>query len=114
MRGFVHFGFFMVFLAGSTDRLHAQQIDTPTHLIRIYEDNDFIIIWGHGTDNAYTNGTRLVYFYDLHHPSQFFIDKVLLWYGAINTRTYDCGIVDYMLCTVLFLILVSYTMQCYA
>src|SRR5258708_4413618 len=96
MRRFVHFGFFMVFLASSTDRLHAQQIDTPTHLIRIYEDNDFINIWGHGTDNAYTNGTRLDYFYDLPHPSRFFIDKALPKAGEASINTYGWGIVQLM------------------
>lgn len=92
----VYFGFFMVFLVGSTDRLQAQQIDTPAHLIRIYEDNDFINIYGTGTDDAYTNGTRLDYFYDLRHPSRFFIDKALPKAGAASINTYGWGIVQLM------------------
>jgi len=80
----------------SAGRLCAQQPDTPTHMIRIYEDDDFINIWGQGTDNAYTNGTRLDYFYTLQHPSRFFIDKILPKAGAGSVNTYGWGIVQLM------------------
>jgi hypothetical protein len=87
--------FFTVFLFGA-GRLCAQQPDTPIHMIRIYEDDDFINIWGQGTDNAYTNGTRLDYFYNLQHPSGFFLDKALPKAGAGSVNTYGWGIVQLM------------------
>ncbi|HTI91767.1 MAG TPA: lipid A deacylase LpxR family protein [Puia sp.] len=94
MRGIAPLLFtFFFFGAG---RLCAQQPDTPTHMIRIYEDDDFINIWGQGTDNAYTNGTRLDYFYNLQHPSRFFIDKALPKAGAGSVNTYGWGIVQLM------------------
>jgi hypothetical protein len=94
MRRSLHL-FFTVFFF-SAGRLCAQQPDTPTHMIRIYEDDDFINIWGQGTDNAYTNGTRLDYYYNLQHPSRFFIDKVLPKAGAGSVTTYGWGIVQLM------------------
>lgn len=61
------------------------------HLVRVYEDNDFINITGKGTDKGYTNGTRLDYFYTKDHPSHFFIDR---WFplagdGAVNAFSYS-------------------------
>jgi len=41
----------------------------PSRMLRIYEDNDFINITGNSTDKAYTNGTRLDYFYTRRHPA---------------------------------------------
>jgi len=94
MRRFVQLLFTVFFF--SAGQLCAQQPDTPTHMIRIYEDDDFINIWGQGTDNAYTNGTRLDYFYNLQHPSRFFIDKALPKAGAGSVNTYGWGIVQLM------------------
>jgi len=95
MRRIVQLLFFTVFFF-CTGRLCAQQPDTPTHLFRIYEDDDFINIWGQGTDNAYTNGTRLDYFYNLQHPSRFFIDKALPKAGTGSVNTYGWGVVQLM------------------
>ena len=94
MRRFVQL--FLTVFFFSAGRLCAQQPDTATHMIRIYEDDDFINIWGQGTDNAYTNGTRLDYFYNLQHPSRFLIDKVLPKAGAGSVNTYGWGIVQLM------------------
>jgi len=60
--------------------------DSVSHLIRFYEDDDFINIWFHGTDDAYTNGTRIDYFYKPGHPSRFFLDK---WMPAAGDSTID-------------------------
>ena len=86
---------FTVFFIGAS-RLSAQQPDTPTHMFRIYEDDDFINIWGQGTDDAYTNGTRLDYYYNLSRPSRFFIDKALPKAGEGSVNTYGWGIVQLM------------------
>lgn len=48
---------------GRTQGLAGTKKDSVTRLFRIFEDNDFINFWGCGTDNAYTNGTRIDYFY---------------------------------------------------
>jgi hypothetical protein len=52
----------------------AQPLKTP-QLFRIYEDNDFLNIRGNGTDNSYTNGTSLDYFYQQDRPSRLFINR---------------------------------------
>ena len=39
------------------------QSSEPTTLIRLYEDNDFFNLSGHGTDFSYSAGTRLDIFY---------------------------------------------------
>lgn len=59
--------------------------DTLTHLLRIYEDNDFINFWGKGTDEACTNGTRIDYFYrPRSHPHG--VDR---WMPAAGDSTID-------------------------
>lgn len=101
---------FLLF-TGKNDRLYAQveqdttqQNDTtqqtgrdaPTRLLRIYEDNDFINIYGRGTDNAYTNGTRIDLFYTKKHPSRFFIDRVMPKAGDSSVNVYGWGIMQIM------------------
>lgn len=63
------------------------QHDSVSHMIRFYEDDDFINIWFDGSDDAYTNGTRIDYFYRPDHPSHFFLDK---WMPAAGDSTNDC------------------------
>lgn len=60
--------------------------DSVSHMLRFYEDDDFINIWFNGTDDAYTNGTRIDYFYkpDIH--SRFFLDR---WMPAAGDSTID-------------------------
>jgi len=79
-----------------TDRLYAQQ-DTPTHTFRIYEDNDFINFRGKGTDEAYTNGTRLDFFYTKKKPSRFFIDRAMPKAGDSSINTYGWGVMQIMI-----------------
>jgi len=60
----------------TTGRIRAQmpvtaKKDSITRLFRIYEDDDYINFFGCGTDNAYTNGTRLDYFLRSGTPIQF-------------------------------------------
>jgi hypothetical protein len=62
-----------------------------THLLRIYEDDDFINIWGEGTDNAYTNGTRIDYFYQRPQPSHSILDKWMPGAGDSTTDIYSWG-----------------------
>jgi len=96
MRRVVRILFFTVLFVSAEKGLAQEGLDTPTHLIRVYEDDDFINIWGQGSDNAYTNGTRLDYFYNPDHPSRFFIDRLFPKAGAGSVNTYGWGIAQVM------------------
>jgi len=65
-------------------------------MLRIYEDNDFINIRGRGTDEAYTNGTRIDYFYTKKRPPHFFITKLLTAPGDSNINISGWGITQLM------------------
>jgi len=65
-------------------------------MLRIYEDNDFINIFGKGTDEAYTNGTRIDYFYENNRKPVFFIDRLLPRAGNKAANTYGWGIMQLM------------------
>lgn len=71
-------------------RANSQVITTADSIrskLRIYEDNDFMNVRGKGTDESYTNGTRLDYFYQRRRSPRF-VDKWLLPHtgkNAINT-----------------------------
>lgn len=57
------------------------------HLIRIYEDNDLLNVLSEASDDAYTNGLRLDYYYTKDHKSKFFLDRWMPKAGkdAVNT-----------------------------
>ena len=85
------------------DHLNAQSLspktkdpDTLRWMVRLYEDNDFLNARGCGTDDAYTNGTRLDYFYQPRHPSKNPIDHLLPKAGANSINTYGWGIMQLM------------------
>ncbi len=78
------------------DQLNAQtlnpqskQNDTLHWMFRIYEDNDFINAGGCGTDDSYTNGTRLDYFFQPKHPSKNPIDRILPKAGQNSVNIYS-------------------------
>ena len=81
---------------------HAQSVpavaqrDSVTHMVRISEDDDFINIWGNGTDNAYTNGTRIDYFYKPDHRSHSVLDKWMPSAGDSSTNIYGWGLTQLM------------------
>lgn len=68
-----------------------------SHLLRLYEDNDFINITGNGTDKGYTNGTRLDYFFRKQRPSRFFIDSWFPRAGADAVNTFSYSLTQVML-----------------
>jgi lipid A 3-O-deacylase len=70
--------------------------DTLHWLFRIYEDNDFINIRGRGTDDAYTNGTRLDYFYQPRHAPKGFINRALPKAGDSSVNVYGWGLLELM------------------
>jgi len=70
--------------------------DTLYWMFRIYEDNDFINARGRGTDDAYTNGTRLDYFYQPKHASKNPIDRLLPKAGSKSVNIYGWGVMQLM------------------
>jgi hypothetical protein len=70
--------------------------DSVTRLFRIYEDDDYINFWGHGTDNAYTNGTRLDYFYQPAHPPHGILGKFAPRAGYGSIDVYSWGLYEIM------------------
>lgn len=86
---------FTVFLI-SIGHCYAQQGDTLRHMIRIYEDDDCINIFGQFSDNAYTNGTRIDYFYMPLRTPRFFIDRAMPHAGKGSVNVYSWGITQLM------------------
>lgn len=58
-------------------RFSTAQVQRPQHMLRIYDDNDFINLRGTGTDQAYTNGTRFDYLYVPVKRPRFFLSRLL-------------------------------------
>jgi hypothetical protein len=71
------------------------QDNTPKFLLRIYEDNDFLNDRGLGTDDAYTNGTRIDLFYTKKHPPRG-IERIMPTAGDSSINTYGWGIMQLM------------------
>src|ERR1700710_364800 len=65
--------------------------DTASMLLRIYEDNDFINIYFKGTDNAYTNGTRMDLFYTKKSRPHFFVDRLMPKAGDSSIDIFGWG-----------------------
>ncbi|HET6254850.1 MAG TPA: lipid A deacylase LpxR family protein [Puia sp.] len=74
----------------------SKHLNTLHWMFRIYEDNDFLNARGCGTDDAYTNGTRLDYFYQPLHPPKNPIDHILPKAGAHSLNIYGWGIMQLM------------------
>ena len=96
---------FAILLYGKCFRLSAQNLpssstppqqDSPTRLLRIYEDDDFLNIRGQGTDDAYTNGTRIELFYTKKNPSRFFLDRALPKAGDSSINVFGWGVMELM------------------
>lgn len=87
---------FMAGLSGISGRVHAQDEDSLTHMVRIYEDDDCINIFGNVSDNAYSNGTRLDYFYESGKASRFFLNKLMPHAGTGSRNVYGWGIMQIM------------------
>jgi lipid A 3-O-deacylase len=70
--------------------------DSNQHLLRIYEDDDFINIRGCGTDDAYTNGSRVDYFYVPKHRPRGFIAHIIPRAGDSSIDVYGWGLMQLM------------------
>jgi lipid A 3-O-deacylase len=62
MKRFYKFVFGTVIFFYSTNL--SAQTNEPSKMIRLYEENDFFNLSGHGTDRSYSNGTRIDFFYE--------------------------------------------------
>ena len=96
MRQILRFAITLLIAAGGGAGEGILAQDTPTFLLRIYEDNDFINSRGVGTDDAYTNGTRIDLFYTKKHPSRHGIDRLLPKAGENSIDIYGWGIMQLM------------------
>lgn len=67
-----------------------------TQLIRVYWDNDGLNFRGAGTDQAYTNGLRLDYFYTKKEKSRFLLNKLMPKAGENSKDIYGWGITQLM------------------
>jgi len=86
-------GFVLLLLAVS---LAAGSQAFGQRLLRLYEDDDYINIKGKGTDEAYTNGSRVDLFYTLPTPTHTFPDRILPKAGDSTTDVYGWGIMQVM------------------
>ncbi|ASZ10512.1 lipid A deacylase LpxR family protein [Chitinophaga pendula] len=66
-------------------------------MLRIYEDNDLFNISGQGTDEAYTNGTRIDYFYFRKKPARSFDKWVLPQTGRNSINRYYWSVMQIMI-----------------
>jgi lipid A 3-O-deacylase len=79
-----------------TGAARAQDTSRYRTMVRMYEDNDFMDLWGNGSDKGYTNGTRLDIFYNKKRPSRFFIDRWMPKAGDSSVNTFGWGIMQMM------------------
>ena len=88
---------FILWLAAALKPVYGQSLkDSSTMLLRISEDNDFINFYMKGTDNAYTNGTRIDFFYLKNARPHFFVDRILPKAGANSINVYGWGLTQLM------------------
>jgi hypothetical protein len=74
----------------------AQDAKTTSPVLRLYEDDDFFNIRGKGTDEGYTNGTRIDYFYAKHHRDRLADRWLMPSAGPGSVNTYGWGIMEIM------------------
>ncbi len=76
--------------AQTTPKANAQRV------LRIYEDDDFFNIRGKGTDEGYTNGTRIDYFYAKRHQDHLADRWLMPGAGKKSVNTYGWGLMQVM------------------
>jgi hypothetical protein len=86
-----YFLFILLLLAGSA-RLTAQDYQ---HLLRGFDDNDGIDVRGMGTDEGYTNGTRIDLFYRTRKPHAF-LHSIMPKAGDSSINTAGWGLMQVM------------------
>jgi len=74
----------------------AARKDSVTRILRIFEDNDGINIFGRSTDDAYTNGTRIDLFYQPAHRPHGLLGRFAPRAGDSSIDIYGWGIMQLM------------------
>lgn len=74
---------------------HAQSMQYR-HMLRAYEDNDAIKLFGDISDRGYTNGTRFDYYYAKNDKGNFFIDNWMPKAGSGSVNTFGIGLMQIM------------------
>jgi len=74
----------------------APKKDSITRMYRLYEDDDYLNFWGHGTDNAYTNGSRIDYFYQPADRPHGMLGKFAPRAGDSSIDIYSWGVMELM------------------
>jgi hypothetical protein len=93
--GYVLFHFLLLLQLANGSQLLGQQQESG-RLLRLYEDDDYINIKGRGTDEAYTNGSRIDIFYTKDRPSRFSADRIFPRAGDSSHVIYGWGIMQVM------------------
>src|SRR5437870_3533154 len=90
--------FFLVLFMSFTNKEFAQtkESNEPTKLFRLYEDDDYFNINGHGTDNSYSDGTRIDIFYLKKNSNRCFIDKLMPKAGDSSKNIYGWSLMQLM------------------
>lgn len=70
--------------------------DSVTRILRVYEDNDGINIFGQSTDDAYTNGTRIDLFYQPVHRPHGLLGALAPSAGDGSVDVYGWGLMQVM------------------
>ena len=91
--------FFLVLFISFADKEFAQSKESkePTRILRVFEDNDFLNINGHGTDKSYSDGTRLDFFYQKKNKGRFFLDKLMPNAGDSSKNIYGWSLMQIMI-----------------
>jgi hypothetical protein len=76
--------------------ISAQTRASPSHLVRLYEDNDAINFFGKATDEAYTNGSRLDYYFVKEKPCSL-LGKNFLTAGSGSVNTHGLSVMQVMI-----------------
>lgn len=66
-----------------------------TKIVRVYEENDFFNMSGHGTDRSYSNGTRLDFYYEKQ-TSRGLLHKLMPKAGDSSRNMYGWSVMQIM------------------
>jgi lipid A 3-O-deacylase len=90
---------FYKFVLGAVFFLHLNNVNAqktePAKMFRVYEENDFLNLSGHGTDRSYSDGVRLDYFYEKQ-TSRGLLHKLMPKAGDSSRNIYSWSLMQIM------------------
>ena len=86
---------FFTLLAGE-DFAQSKESKQPSKLLRLYEDDDYFNITGNGTDESYSSGERLDFFYQKKNNSRFFLNRLMPKAGDSSKNVYGWSLMQIM------------------